>query len=238
MINGGSPISKGKFHWELFGLSTDKLSGLFDWDTLRRHIEMYGIRNSLLCAMMPTASTSQIMGSSSCFEPYVSNVYKRTTLAGEFIVINKYLMKDLQDTGLWSDNLKNYISLNNGSIQNIDGIPDNIKVLYKTVWEIKQKSIIEMAKDRQPFVDQSQSMNLFIEDLSFKKFNALQFYSWKCGLKTGSYYIRTRVAMMSQKFTISPEVQREIELNEILKSQEKAKTIVEADEEICLMCSS
>jgi ribonucleotide reductase alpha subunit len=139
---------------------------------------------------------------------------------------------------LWSDTLKNHISLSNGSIQNIDGIPDAIKSLYKTVWEIKQKSIIEMARDRQPFIDQSQSMNLFIEDLSFKKFNALQFYGWKCGLKTGSYYIRTRVAMMSQKFTISPEVQREIELNEILKSQEKAKTVVDDEQNICLMCSS
>lgn len=238
LLNEGSHISKGTFHWELFGLTEDDLSGLFDWESLQMHIKIYGVRNSLLCAAMPTASTSQIMGCSQGFEPYVSNIYKRKTNAGEYVVINKYLMKDLQDTGLWTNKIKNYIMLNNGSIQNIDGIPNNFKQLYKTAWEIKQKNIIEMGRDRQAFIDQSQSMNLFVEELDIRKFTALQFYSWRCGLKTGSYYIRTRPAMVAQKFTISPEIQKEFELQQLLKEQEKNKTLIDDEEEICLMCSS
>jgi ribonucleotide reductase alpha subunit len=236
--NGGSPLYKGKFHWEIFGIKEEELSGLFDWQSLRMHIEIYGVRNSLLCAAMPTASTSQIMGCTSCFEPYVSNSYKRTTLAGEYAVINKYLLKDLQESNIWSEKMRNHIILNNGSIQSINGIPPNMKEIYKTVWEIKQKSIIDMAKDRQAFIDQSQSMNLFIEDFNYKKFNTIQMYAWKSGLKTGSYYIRTRPAIKGEYFTIDPSFQKELELKDILLEQEKNKTVIKQEEEICLMCSS
>jgi len=236
--NSGSHIFNGKFHWEVFGLNKEKLSGLFDWETLRNHIKLYGVRNSVLCAAMPTASTAQIMGFSSCFEPYVSNIYKRTTLAGEYLVINKYLMKDLQDAGLWNNEIRTYLSLNNGSIQNIIGIPKNMKEIYKTIWEIKQSCIVNMAADRQPFIDQSQSMNLFMEEFTYERFHKIQFYIWKKHLKTGSYYVRTRPATKGNNFTISPEMKKKLELQEILKQQEKDKSSIEEEKEICLMCSA
>jgi ribonucleotide reductase alpha subunit len=231
--NGGSPMANGKFHWELFGLTKENLSGMYDWETLRNHVATYGVRNSLLVALMPTASTSQIMGSSSCFEPYVSNIYKRKTLAGEFIIVNKYLIHDLQKYGLWSDTMKQYLIANNGSIQNIEGIPSNMKEMYKTVWEIKQKSIIDMAVDRQAFVDQSQSMNLYLEEFTFGKFNSMQLYAWKRGLKTGCYYQRTRSAIMAQKFTIDTDIQSRMSL----VPEEDVVNIYEP-EDLCLMCGS
>lgn len=182
-------------------------------------------------AYMPTASTSQIMGNSVCFEPYMSNIYTRTTLAGTFPVINKYLMRDLQDLGLWNEEMKSYLLLTNGSVQNIDGIPPEIKELYKTGWEIKQKNIMDLAVDRQPFIDQSQSMNLHMEIFDLDKFTSMQFYAWKNKLKTGSYYIRTREATTAQKFSVSYDMQKKIEFGKI-------DIITDQDEETCLLCSS
>jgi ribonucleotide reductase alpha subunit len=240
--NGGSPLANNQFHWELFGLSKDQLSGIFDWDTLRAHINIYGVKNSVVCAAMPTASTAQIMGSSSCFEPYVSNYYKRTTLAGEFTIINKYLIYYLQKEGLWCDELREYLAVSRGSIADVSIIPDRIKNVFKTVWEIKQKSIIEMARDRQAFIDQSQSMNLFFRTLDYKTFRNSMVYAWQQGLKTGCYYMRTQPIATGQNFIISPNKEKQ------LKEYSKKKGFVEDEEEeldvdefgepICLMCGS
>jgi ribonucleoside-diphosphate reductase alpha chain len=227
--NDGSPLFNGTFHWELYGLKPEQLLQKFDWESLRTHIQTFGVRNSLLVALMPTASTSQIMGNIESFEPLTSNVFKRQTLAGEFIVVNKYLMHDLHKLGLWNKDMENYIKLNNGSIQNIQGIPETIKDLYRTVWELSQQHVIDLAADRQPFVDQSQSMNLFIEDLTFSKFNSMHFYSWSKKLKTGCYYLRTRPAVQAQKFTVQFS-------GEQLDSNFSIP--VQNEEEICLVCSS
>lgn len=233
--NNGSPLFNGKFHWEMYGKTQNDLLQKFDWDSLRAHIQTFGIRNSLLIALMPTASTSQIMGNIESIEPLTSNVFKRQTLAGEFIVINKYLMNDLTELGLWNAEMENFIKLSNGSIQNIQGIPDSIKNLYRTVWEISQSHIIDLAADRQAFVDQSQSMNLFIEDLSFSKFNSMHFYSWNKGLKTGCYYLRTRPAVQAQKFTVQIQSSGQV----IQPTQTIQFDIPEQnEEEICLVCSS
>lgn len=205
----GSPLSNGQFHWELMGLSKENLSTSFDWESLREHIQTFGTVNSLLIALMPTASTSQIMGNIECFEPLLSNVFIRNTIAGEFIVVNKYLVHDLTELGLWDKRIENWIKVNNGSIQAIKGIPDSIKQKYRTVWEIPQKHIIDLAADRAPFVDQSQSLNLHIQDLTFAKFNRMHFYSWEKGLKTGVYYLRSQEATTAQKFTVD---ERELEM--------------------------
>jgi ribonucleotide reductase alpha subunit len=231
--NNGSPLFNGLFHWEMYGWKPEQLLQKYDWDSLRAHIQTFGIRNSLLIALMPTASTSQIMGNIESIEPLTSNVFKRQTLAGEFIVINKYLMNDLTQLGLWNAEMENYIKLSNGSIQNIAGIPEDIKYLYRTVWEISQQHIIDLAADRQAFVDQSQSMNLFMEDLTFSKFNSMHFYSWSKGLKTGCYYLRTRPAVQAQKFTVQPSVQTTNPPNPIAFSIPE-----QSEEEICLVCSS
>lgn len=238
LINGGCHMANGKFHWELYGLDQAKLSGLFDWESLRVHIAIYGVRNSLLTAYMPTASTSSIMGATPCFEPLVNNLFKKKVLAGEHIIVNKYLMKDLHEAGIWSTTIKDYINLNNGSIQDIEGIPQKMKDIYKTIWEIPVKDIINMAVDRQPFIDQSQSMNLFMDDFSLTTFNKAQMHAWTKGLKTGSYYIRTRPAVMPQKFTIDPDSQKKMELRSILLENERSQTINTEEEETCLLCSS
>jgi ribonucleotide reductase alpha subunit len=236
--NNGSPLFNGKFHWELYGKTQNDLLQKFDWDSLRAHIQTFGIRNSLLIALMPTASTSQIMGNIESIEPLTSNVFKRQTLAGEFIVINKYLMNDLTELNLWNTEMENYIKLSNGSIQNIQGIPDDIKKLYRTVWEISQQHIIDLAADRQAFVDQSQSMNLFIEDLTFSKFNSMHFYSWNKGLKTGCYYLRTRPAVQAQKFTV--QIQPSSQSVQAQSSSQSVQFNIpeQNEEEICLVCSS
>jgi ribonucleoside-diphosphate reductase alpha chain len=235
--NEGSPLFQGKFHWELYGKRSEELLQKFDWDSLRAHIQTFGIRNSLLIALMPTASTSQIMGNIESIEPLTSNVFKRQTLAGEFIVINKYLMNDLAELGLWNAEMENYIKLSNGSIQNIQGIPEDIKYLYRTVWELSQQHIIDLAADRQAFVDQSQSMNLFIEDLTFSKFNSMHFYSWSKGLKTGCYYLRTRPAVQAQKFTVQ-QTQDAVAQPTEPKAVIKFSIPTQNDEEVCLVCSS
>ena len=197
----GSPLSKGLFQFDLWNVQpTDR----YDWNTLRNNIIKDGVANSLLIALMPTASTSQILGNNECFEPFTSNMYTRRTIAGDFIVINKYLVKDLMKLNLWNLEMKNMIIANNGSIQNIDIIPIEIKNLYKTVWEIKQKVIIDQAIDRGPFVCQTQSMNLFFEEPTQEKLTSALFYGWKNGLKTGCYYIRTKPKAQAQQFTIDP----------------------------------
>jgi ribonucleoside-diphosphate reductase alpha chain len=195
----GSPASKGIFQHDMWGV---KPSSRWEWDILREEILKYGIRNSLLLAPMPTASTSQILGNNECFEPYTSNIYTRRVLSGEFVVVNKHLLRDLVKLGIWNEGLKNKIIAANGSVQNIPEIPANIKELYKTVWEIKQRTIIDMAADRGAFIDQSQSLNLFIQDANFAKMSSAHFYSWKKGLKTGMYYLRTKAAADAIKFTV------------------------------------
>lgn len=200
----GSPISKGIFQFDLWNV---KPGPRWDWETLRKEIKQHGVRNSLLIAPMPTASTSQILGNNECFEPYTSNLYSRRVLSGEFIVVNKYLLKDLVRLNLWNEKMKNKILTANGSIEGIEEISSEIKELYKTVWEIKQKTLIDMAADRGPFICQSQSLNLFVENPTFAKLTSMHFYTWKQGLKTGMYYLRTKAAAEAIKFTVSqPEV--------------------------------
>jgi ribonucleoside-diphosphate reductase alpha chain len=207
----GSPISEGKFQFNLWGVDEDSLSGRWDWKALRQEIKESGVRNSLLLAPMPTASTSQILGNNECFEPYTSNIYTRRVLSGEFIVVNKHLLVDLVNLGLWNDELKNEIIRNNGSIQNIDIIPDNIKELYKTVWEMSMRDIIDMSADRGLFIDQSQSLNLFVEGANIGKLTSMHFYAWEKGLKTGMYYLRTKAAQDAIKFTVQKQSKREVE---------------------------
>lgn len=195
----GSPISQGIFQQDMWNVTP---SSRWEWDVLREEIKKYGVRNSLLLAPMPTASTSQILGNNECFEPYTSNIYSRRVLSGEFVVVNKHLLRDLVKLGIWNDTLKNKIIAANGSVQNIAEIPQNIKDLYKTVWEIKQRTIIDMAADRGAYIDQSQSLNLFIQDANFAKMSSAHFYAWKRGLKTGMYYLRTKAAADAIKFTV------------------------------------
>jgi len=198
----GSPISEGKFQYNLWGLKDEELSGLWDWGKLRKQVLKHGVRNSLLVAPMPTASTSQILGNNECFEPYTSNIYTRRVLSGEFIVVNKHLLEDLVELGLWNDGLKQDIMRANGSIQHIDVIPQEIKELYKTVWELSMKDIIDMSRQRGYFIDQSQSLNLFMEGATMAKLTSMHFYAWKSGLKTGMYYLRTKSAVDAIKFTL------------------------------------
>jgi ribonucleoside-diphosphate reductase alpha chain len=195
----GSPISQGIFQQDMWNVTP---SSRWEWDVLREEIKKHGVRNSLMLAPMPTASTSQILGNNECFEPYTSNIYTRRVLSGEFVVVNKHLLRDLVKLGIWNDNLKNEIIAANGSVQNIAAIPANIKEIYKTVWEIKQRTIIDMAADRGAFIDQSQSLNLFIQDANFAKMSSAHFYAWKKGLKTGMYYLRTKAAADAIKFTV------------------------------------
>lgn len=203
----GSPISEGKFQHNLWGVEDDALSGRWDWKTLRQEIAQHGVRNSLLMAPMPTASTSQILGNNECFEPYTSNVYTRRVLSGEFIVVNKHLLHDLIQLGLWNDDMKNALMATNGSVQNIEGVPENIKEIYKTVWEISMKDILDMAADRGLFIDQSQSLNLFMESPNMGKLTSMHFYAWKKGLKTGMYYLRSKPASSAIKFTVKKNAQ-------------------------------
>ncbi|MDH5366661.1 MAG: ribonucleoside-diphosphate reductase subunit alpha [Cyclobacteriaceae bacterium] len=199
----GSPVSKGIFQFDMWGVTPS--SGRWDWDSLKKEVKKQGVRNSLLLAPMPTASTSQILGNNECFEPYTSNIYTRRTLSGEFIVVNKFLMHDLIGMGLWNDSMKNKLIQANGSVQNIPEIPQNIKDLYKTVWEISQKAILDMAADRGAFICQSQSMNIHIQEPNFGKLTSMHFYAWKKGLKTGMYYLRSKSAADAIKFTVTKE---------------------------------
>jgi ribonucleoside-diphosphate reductase alpha subunit len=200
----GSPASQGILQPEMWEGET-KFSGLYDWEAMRERIKTKGLRNSLLMAPMPTASTAQILGNNECFEPYTTNIYLRRTLAGEFVVVNKHLVNDLKKIGLWSKEMKDIMVKAGGSIQNIVDIPDNIKKLYKTVWEISQKCIIDMAADRGRFIDQSQSMNLFMESPTMSKLSSMHMYAWKSGLKTGMYYLRSKAKARPIQFSLEPE---------------------------------
>jgi ribonucleoside-diphosphate reductase alpha subunit len=202
----GSPLSQGIFQFDMWNVQP---SDRYDWDALREEIKKYGVRNSLLLAPMPTASTSQILGNNECFEPYTSNIYNRRVLSGEFVVVNKHLLKDLMQLGLWNDTMKQRIIAANGSVQNIDEIPANLKEIYKTVWEIKQRTVIDMSADRGAFICQSQSLNLFVEQPNFAKLSSMHFYTWKKGLKTGMYYLRTKAAADAVKFTVETEVMKQ-----------------------------
>lgn len=225
----GSPISKGEFQHNLWGLKDEELSGRWNWDKLRKDVKKNGVRNSLLVAPMPTASTSQILGNNECFEPYTSNIYTRRVLSGEFIVVNKHLLEDLVELGLWNESLKQDIMRANGSIQNIDIIPQDIKDLYKTVWELSMKDIIDMSRQRGYFIDQSQSLNLFMEGATMAKLTSMHFYAWKSGLKTGMYYLRTKSAVDAIKFTLQTSKKEEpvaaaVEVdNTVETEQHKAK---------------
>lgn len=204
----GSPVSKGIFQFDMW----DVIPGdRWNWDALKEEVKKFGVRNSLLIAPMPTASTSQILGNNECFEPYTSNIYTRRVLSGEFIIVNKHLLKDLIELGLWNNDMKNQIIASNGSIQHIDGIPADIKELYKTVWEIKQRNLIDMAADRAAYICQSQSLNLFVEHPTTSKLTSMHFYAWKKGLKTGMYYLRTQAATQAVQFTLEKKgLQKEV----------------------------
>jgi ribonucleoside-diphosphate reductase alpha chain len=205
----GSTISKGIFQFDMWNVTPS--SGNWDWEKLRQQVVEHGVRNSLLVAPMPTASTSQILGNNECFEPYTSNIYARRVLSGEFAVVNKHLLKDLIKLNLWNESMKNKLISANGSVQNIPEIPQDLKELYKTVWEIKQKTILEMAADRGAYICQSQSLNIHIQDVNFGKLTSMHFHAWKLGLKTGMYYLRTKAAADAIKFTIEKQAEVAIE---------------------------
>lgn len=219
----GSPASKGILQFDMWNVEP---SHRYDWNELKCNIKSYGLRNSLLLAPMPTASTSQILGYNECIEPITSNIYSRRTLAGEFMLANKYLMKELIDLNLWNDRVKNSIIANNGSIQQIDIIPQEIRNKYKTVWELPMKSLIDMAADRGAFICQSQSLNLWLEDPTYNTLTSMHFYAWSKGLKTGIYYLRRRGKHQAQQFTIEPE------------KDEETPEFVSQEEEVCEMCSA
>jgi ribonucleoside-diphosphate reductase alpha chain len=205
----GSPISKGIFQFDMWNVTPS--SGRWGWESLREKVIKNGVRNSLLVAPMPTASTSQILGNNECFEPYTSNIYARRVLSGEFAVVNKHLLKDLIKLGLWNESMKNKLISANGSVQGIPEIPKDLKELYKTVWEIKQKTILEMAADRGAYICQSQSLNIHIQDVNFGKLTSMHFHAWKLGLKTGMYYLRTKAAADAIKFTVEKQAEVQIE---------------------------
>jgi ribonucleoside-diphosphate reductase alpha subunit len=236
----GSPASKGLLQFDLWGITPK--SGRWDWSEVKEKIKKYGLRNSLLVAPMPTASTSQILGNNECFEPYTTNIYTRRTLSGEFIVVNKHLMRDLINLGLWNDTMKNRLIAANGSVQNIPNIPQNIKDIYKTVWEISQKVIIDMAAERGAYICQSQSMNIFMQDPNFGKLTSMHFYAWKKGLKTGMYYLRSQAAASAIKFTVDKsalDAQKSITAAEVSRTQKQDAIACSLDDpEGCEMCGS
>ena len=216
-----SPASQGELQYDMWGVTPTERR--YNWNDLKEQIKLYGLRNSLLLAPMPTASTSQIMGYNECIEPITSNIYSRRTMAGEFIMANKYLMQDLLALGLWNDQIKNNIIANHGSVQHIETIPIEIREKYKTVWEIPMRTLIDMAADRGAFVCQSQSLNLWMEDPTYGALTSMHFYAWGKGLKTGIYYLRRRGRHQAQQFTIEPE---------------KGNNNAPKEEDICEMCSA
>ena len=234
----GSPASKGILQFDMWGVTPD--SGRWDWNSLKQGVKKHGMRNSLLLAPMPTASTSQILGNNECFEPYTSNIYLRRVLSGEFIVVNKHLLKDLIELDLWNEQMKNKLIQANGSIQAFDEIPQKIRDLYKTVWEISQKAIIDMAAERGAFICQSQSLNIHIPDPNFGKLTSMHFYAWKKGLKTGMYYLRTKPATDAIKFTVDKAALKEPQLTaEEMEMQNKSDMACSLDNpDDCLACGS
>ena len=242
----GSPISQGEFQYNMWGMKDEDLSGRWDWASLRTQVMKNGVRNSLLVAPMPTASTSQILGNNEAFEPYTSNIYTRRVLSGEFIVVNKHLLNDLVERGLWTETLKQELMRNNGSVQELN-IPHDLKELYKTVWEMSMKDIIDMSRQRGYFIDQSQSLNLFMQDANYSKLTSMHFYAWQSGLKTGMYYLRTKAAVDAIKFTLNNDkkaepIPVEVEAETQPMNAEKYKAMIDlaknADPEDCEMCGS
>ncbi|TDE11769.1 ribonucleoside-diphosphate reductase subunit alpha [Dyadobacter psychrotolerans] len=241
----GSPISQGIFQFDMWNVKPE--SNRWDWEKLRKEVVQNGVRNSLLLAPMPTASTSQILGNNECFEPFTSNIYVRRVLSGEFVVVNKFLLKDLVKLGLWNEEMKNNLVRASGSIQPIPGIPQHIKDLYKTAWEIKQRSLLDMSADRGAFICQSQSLNIFMEEANFGKLTSMHFYAWKKGLKTGMYYLRTRAASDPVQFTLSKQAEPQLEpatavvaekeLNYVQYAEEHTKPAAPRDNLSDMQCS-
>ncbi|MFM1808982.1 MAG: hypothetical protein RLZZ382_207 [Bacteroidota bacterium] len=229
----GSPVSKGVFQFDMWGVTP---SNRWEWDLLKEEVKKHGVRNSLLLAPMPTASTAQILGNNECFEPYTSNIYTRRVLSGEFIIVNKHLLKDLVKEGLWNMEMRQKIMAANGSVQNIPEIPARLKELYKTAWEISQKAIIDQAADRGAFICQSQSLNIFMEQANFGKLTSMHFYGWEKGLKTGMYYLRTKAATDAIKFTIDKSVVEEPS-SKSLEEQQAAIACSLENPDSCEMCS-
>ena len=230
----GSPISKGEFQHNLWGIKDEELSGRWDWASLRKDVKKHGVRNSLLVAPMPTASTSQILGNNECFEPYTSNIYTRRVLSGEFIVVNKHLLEDLVNLGLWNEDLKQELMRANGSVQQLDNVPGEIKELYKTAWEMSMKDIIDMSRQRGYFIDQSQSLNLFMEGATMAKLTSMHFYAWKSGLKTGMYYLRTKSAVDAIKFTLDKKKEEKVSETVATAASTKAKAAQPAEKPVAV----
>jgi len=234
----GSPVSKGIFQFDMWNVTP---SSRWEWDVLKEEVKTYGVRNSLLLAPMPTASTAQILGNNECFEPYTSNIYTRRVLSGEFIIVNKHLLKDLVKAGLWNKDMRQKIMASNGSIQNITEIPQNLKDLYKTAWEISQKAIIDLAADRGAYICQSQSLNIFMENANFGKLTSMHFYGWEKGLKTGMYYLRTKAATDAIKFTVDKSVVEETAAPALsaqsIEEQQDAIACSLDNPDSCEMCS-
>ena len=241
----GSPISQGIFQFDMWNVTPESQN--WNWDKLRKEVVQNGVRNSLLLAPMPTASTSQILGNNECFEPFTSNIYVRRVLSGEFVVVNKYLLKDLVKLGLWNEEMKNNLVRASGSVQAIPNIPQNIKDLYKTAWEIKQRSILDMSADRGAYICQSQSLNIFLEEPNFGKLTSMHFYAWKKGLKTGMYYLRTRAASAPVQFTLGKQAEAQIEpatevvaekeLNYVQYAEDHTKPAAPRDSRSDMQCS-
>lgn len=230
----GSPISKGQFQFDLWNVAPTKR---WEWDVLREEVKEHGVRNSLLLAPMPTASTAQILGNNECFEPYTSNIYTRRVLSGEFIIVNKHLLKDLVKEGLWTKDMRQKIMVANGSVQNIEEVPQKLKDLYKTAWEISQKAIIDLSADRGAYICQSQSLNIFMENANFGKLTSMHFYGWEKGLKTGMYYLRTKAATDAIKFTIDKSAVHEPSIKAIEEAQAEVACSIDNGDD-CEACGS
>jgi len=232
----GSPVSKGILQHDMWGVTP---SDRWEWDVLKEEIKKHGVRNSLLLAPMPTASTAQILGNNECFEPYTSNIYTRRVLSGEFIVVNKHLLRDLVKLNLWDDDMKNRLIAANGSVQHIDEVPQNLKELYKTAWEISQKVLIDMAADRGAYICQSQSLNVFMSNPNVAKMSSMHLYAWKSGLKTGMYYLRSKAATSAIKFTVDKAALTDKTTGETVTEEEAAAQLACSLEnpDSCEMCS-
>jgi ribonucleoside-diphosphate reductase alpha subunit len=232
----GCPVSKGVLQFDMWGVAP---SDRWDWDALRAKIKVHGVRNSLLVAPMPTASTAQILGNNECFEPYTSNLYSRRVLSGEFTVVNQHLLRDLMARDLWTAEIRNQIIAHNGSVQQIPEIPADLKTLYRTSWEIKQRSLIDMAADRGAFIDQSQSFNVFVQDPNYGKLSSMHFYGWKKGLKTGMYYLRTKAATDAIKFTVDQQALKRKSAADVaqIEGLEHLASSTDAKDE-CLACGA
>ncbi|XP_016117548.1 ribonucleoside-diphosphate reductase large subunit-like [Sinocyclocheilus grahami] len=236
----GSPVSKGILQYDMWDKTP---TDLWDWAALKEKIAKHGVLNSLLLAPMPTASTAQILGNNESIEPYTSNIYTRRVLSGEFQIVNPHLLKDLTERGLWNEEMKNQLIAQNGSIQGIPTIPDDLKELYKTVWEISQKTILKMAADRGAFIDQSQSLNIHIAEPNYGKLTSMHFYGWKLGLKTGMYYLRTKPAANPIQFTLNKEKLKETQKSTSNEEETKERNIAAMvcsleNRDECLMCGS